>query len=153
MTEHALLSASASARWLKCPPSARLEEAVEEETNEYAQEGSFAHALAELYLANHLDIITKVQFNKDLNKLRENSFFSRELEQYVKIYVDFAIEKINEAKAHTKDAVVLLEMKLDYSPWVPGGFGTGASSGEKHPPRNGNRVPPAFCRIFADSTV
>ena len=37
----------------------------------------------------------------------------------------FALEKINEARARTPDAVVLLEMKLDYSEWVPGGFGTG----------------------------
>ena len=43
----------------------------------------------------------------------------------MQIYVDFAIEKINEAQARTKDAVVLLEAKLDYSPWVREGFGTG----------------------------
>ena len=47
MAEHALLSASGAGRWLSCPPSARLEEAVEEEESEYAREGSFAHSLAE----------------------------------------------------------------------------------------------------------
>lgn len=125
MAEHALLSASGAGRWLSCPSSARLEEAVEEGESEYAREGSFAHSLAELYLAYYLDLIKKSKFNKRLKELRQNSFYSQELDDYVKVYVDFAMEKINEAKARTKDAVVLLEAKLDYSSWVPEGFGTG----------------------------
>jgi hypothetical protein len=59
MAEHALLSASGSERWIQCQPSARLEEAVDEETSEYAKEGSFAHSLAETYLAHHLGLIKK----------------------------------------------------------------------------------------------
>lgn len=125
MAKHALLSASGAQRWLSCPPSARLEEAVEEQSSEYAREGSFAHELAELYLAQELGLIKKSEFNKRLKELRQNPFYSEELDAYVKIYLDFAIEKINEARARTRDAVVLLEMKLDYSTWVPEGFGTG----------------------------
>lgn len=125
MAKHALLSASGAQRWLSCPPSARLEEAVEEQSSEYAREGSFAHELAELYLAQELGLIKKSEFNKRLKELRENPFYSQELDAYVKIYLDFAIEKINGARARTRDAVVLLEMKLDYSTWVPEGFGTG----------------------------
>lgn len=125
MAEHALLSASGAGRWLSCPPSARLEEAVEEESSEYAREGSFAHSLAETYLAYHLGLIQKSEFNKRLKSLKQDPFYTQELDDYVKIYVDFAIEKINEARSRTKDAVVLLEMKLDYSEWVPEGFGTG----------------------------
>ncbi|MTI71060.1 MAG: DUF2800 domain-containing protein [Firmicutes bacterium] len=125
MTEHALLSASGSSRWMKCPPSARLEEVIEDEPSEYAKEGSFAHSLAELNLCYSLGNISKAQFNKELKKIKKNSFYTEEMKEYVQVYVDFAIEKINEGKAHTKDAIVLLEMKLDYSPWVPEGFGTG----------------------------
>ena len=125
MTEHALLSASGADRWINCPPSARLEEAMDEESSEYAKEGSFAHSLAETYLAYHLGLIKKSEFNKRLKKLKQDPFYSQELDDYVKVYTDFAIEKINEARARTPDAVVLLEMKLDYSEWVPGGFGTG----------------------------
>lgn len=125
MTEHALLSASGSTRWLNCPPSARLEAQIEEKASEYAREGTFAHALAELKLAHYLNKIPMLKYNSKLKKLKQDSFYSRELEEDVQIYVDFAIEKINEAKARTKDAVVLLETKLDYSPWVPEGFGTG----------------------------
>lgn len=39
--------------------------------------------------------------------------------------MDFAIGKINEARCITKDAIAMVDMKLDYSPWVPEGFGTG----------------------------
>ena len=125
MAEHALLSASGAHRWIKCPPSAWLEEAMEEETSEYAREGSFAHSLAETYLAYHLDQIKKSEYNKRLKKLKQDQFYNKELDEYVQVYIDFAIEKINEARARTPDAVVLLEMKLDYSEWVPGGYGTG----------------------------
>lgn len=52
-TKHALLSASASHRWLNCTPSARLEETLPEETSEYAAEGSLAHEIAELKLRKY----------------------------------------------------------------------------------------------------
>lgn len=125
MTEHALLSASGSDRWLNCPPSARLEAEIKEKTSQYAQEGTFAHAMAELRLAHYLGNITLLEQNSKFTKLKQDKFYSQELEDDVQIYVDFAIEKINEAKTRTKDAVVLLEARLDYSPWVREGFGTG----------------------------
>ena len=125
MGAHALLSASGSSRWMKCPPSARLEEQVADSTSVHAQEGSYAHALAELHLAFYLDKITKAEFYNQVKQKQESEFYSISLYEYVQVYIDFATEKINEARAHTKDAEVLLEMKLDYSPWVPEGFGTG----------------------------
>ena len=125
MARHALLGASNSDRWLNCPPSARLEAQVEEKASEYAREGTFAHTLAELKLAHYLGTLTTPKYNTKLKKLKQNDFYSEELESDTQIYVDFAIEKINEARAKTPDAAVLLEAKLDYSPWVPEGFGTG----------------------------
>jgi hypothetical protein len=76
---HALLNASGADRWINCPPSARLEEAMDEETSEYAKEGSFAHGLAETYLARHLGLIKKSELNKRLKKLKQDSFYSQEL--------------------------------------------------------------------------
>ena len=46
--DHATLSASGSARWIACPPSAKLEEKFPQETSTYAEEGTAAHALAEI---------------------------------------------------------------------------------------------------------
>lgn len=125
MVKHAILSASGSEKWLNCPPSARLEEQITEEKSEYAAEGTFAHKLAELHLQNYLKLIKKVEYDKKLKQLKENEFYSQEMEDYIQIYIDIAIEKINEAKSRSKDAIVFLEQQLDFSPWVPEGFGTG----------------------------
>ena len=47
MAKHAFLSASASHRWLKCPPSAKLCAEAKDEASPYAQEGTDAHELCE----------------------------------------------------------------------------------------------------------
>ena len=39
--------------------------------------------------------------------------------------VDYAIERIEDARAHCKDPVIMVERRLDFSLWVPEGFGTG----------------------------
>ena len=125
MAEHALLSASGAARWTRCTKSARLEEKLEERISGYAKEGTFAHALAELKLSYYLGSLTNAQFHKELEKMKQDDFYTDEMKQFTQAYVDIAIEKINEARARTKDAIVMVEMRLDYSPWVPEGFGTG----------------------------
>lgn len=50
---HAVLSASASKRWLNCPPSAKLNAEIPDITTEYAKEDTDAHELAE-YKVNQL---------------------------------------------------------------------------------------------------
>ena len=45
--KHAMLSASSSARWLACPPSAQLCAALPDTVTYYALEGTCAHELAE----------------------------------------------------------------------------------------------------------
>jgi len=57
--------------------------------------------------------------------MQESPFYSLELEDHIQTYLDIAIEKINSARARSKDAVILLEKRLDFSPWVPESFGTG----------------------------
>ena len=44
---HAKLSLSSSARWLACPPSALRNAELPDQTSEYAQLGTQAHALCE----------------------------------------------------------------------------------------------------------
>lgn len=122
---HALLSASGSKRWMNCPPSAQLEQDFEEKTSEFALEGTFAHELSELHLMLYNEDITKQTFTRRMNKAKKDKWYSEEMSDYVQVYVDLVIERINEVKAKTKDAVVLLEQRLDFSEWVPQGFGTG----------------------------
>jgi hypothetical protein len=125
MADHAILSASGSEKWLTCTPSVRLEQQFPEETSEYAAEGTFAHSLAELHLRHYLNPNKKTRYLRELKKAQENPFYSQEMEDHIQTYIDIAIEKINKARARSNDAVILLEQKLDFSPWVPEGFGTG----------------------------
>ena len=45
MPKHAYLSASASHRWLACPPSAKLCANIPDQASEYAQQGTDCHEL------------------------------------------------------------------------------------------------------------
>lgn len=124
MTQHALLSASGAHRWMVCTKSPRLEESMEEESSFYAEEGTFAHELAELKIAKESGFISKQKYDSRLKRLRQNSLFNEEMEQATDVHKDFCMERFNEARAETKDAVIMLEQRLDFSPWVPDGFGT-----------------------------
>lgn len=112
--KHALLGASSSARWLVCTPSARLEAMFPDEQSPYAAEGTVAHDLAEAILRHKLE-------GKKLPKHDH----SAEMVEAVNRYVDICEEKVNEARARSSDAEVMIEAKLDFSRWVPEGFGTG----------------------------
>lgn len=122
---HALLSASGSSRWIACTPSARLEESLEESTSEFADEGSAAHELAELHLSLYLGLITKRVFTSRWKQMQAGKYYSQEMEDHVRTYADIVIERMNEATARTPDAIVQIEQRLDFSLWVPDGFGTG----------------------------
>src|SRR5690606_38745151 len=56
---------------------------------------------------------------------KQNEFYNTEIEQAVQTYVDIVAEKMNEARARSKDPLILIEERVDFSPWVPQGFGTG----------------------------
>lgn len=125
MAKHALLSASGAKRWLSCPPSARLAEDFPNKTSEYAAEGTLAHEIGELTLRNKLGEISTRTFNSRLKKLKEGELFKEDMIDYVDIYVDTCMEKVAEARSISSDAVINLEQRLDFSVWVPDGFGTG----------------------------
>ena len=118
MTAHAKLNASSSKRWLACPPSAKLSEKYEATTSSYAEEGTQAHALAEMWVGSWLN-------GSDIFENELLKGCSQDMVDYISTYVDFVIERINAARAKSTTATILLEQKLDYSEWVEEGFGTG----------------------------
>ncbi|MGO4543254.1 DUF2800 domain-containing protein [Paenibacillus sp. 2TAB23] len=124
---HAKLSASGSERWLSCPGSVGLEALFPSESGSsvFAAEGTAAHELSEIHLAYLFNHITKAQHTKKLAAAKKGEFYSQEMEDHVQTYMDVVIERINEARAKTPDATILFEERLDFSPWVPEGFGTG----------------------------
>lgn len=117
---HALLSASGASRWLKCPPSARLEDELPDTTSEFAKEGTVAHEVCEILLRKHLGLIAKATATKSINKLKKDALFSDEMLDHASDYIDYITEKVK-----SDDATVLVEEQLDFSKYVPEGFGTG----------------------------
>lgn len=122
---HALLSPSSASRWMACTPSARFEERFEETTSSFAEEGTLAHTLGELLVQLRLGWIKKAEYKKRIKVIEDNEFYSDNMLEYCDDYAAFVIERFNEALAHTPDAKLFLERRLDMSDYVPEGFGTG----------------------------
>lgn len=115
-SKHAVLSASSSHRWLNCSPSARLEQEFEDRETEAAAEGTAAHALCEHKLRRAL----KMQSRKPISK-----YDCEEMDTHTDNYVQFVLETIAQAKEHCADPIINIEQRLDFSCYVPHGFGTG----------------------------
>lgn len=122
---HAMLSASGASRWMACTPSARLEQQFENKTSDYAAEGTLAHELGELKLRKELEGLSTRSFNSKVKKIQENKLYTADMPDYVDMYVETCLERVSEAKATTPDALFKIEQRLDFSEWVPEGFGTG----------------------------
>jgi hypothetical protein len=102
---HALLSASSAARWLACPPSAAAAEAYPAQDTEFTREGTLAHEVAELYARG--------------DRTAAAGEITAEMIECAIGYADY-IQELTKSE----DAIVLLEQRVDFSPWVPDGFGT-----------------------------
>lgn len=113
---HAVLSASSSNRWLHCNPSARLELEFEDRETSAASEGTAAHALCEHKLKRRL----KLRSDRPVSHWDND-----EMEQYTDEYVDFVMEQVIRERRRDENTQVLIEQRLDFSCFVPDGFGTG----------------------------
>lgn len=115
-SKHAILSASSSHRWLNCSPSARLEQEFDDRETQAAAEGTAAHALCEHKLRRAL----KQQSRKPIFQ-----YDCDEMDSYTDGYVQFVLETIAEARLICPDPIINIEQQLDFSCYVPDGFGTG----------------------------
>ena len=120
-TEHALLSASSAHRWLACTAAPRFEEQFPNGTSDYAEEGSLAHSICELYARKHFTVMTNRKFNSELKKLQAKPYYSDEMLKTAEKYVDYLREK---AMSYPTTPYVTFEVKVDFSDYVPEGFGT-----------------------------
>ena len=108
---HALLSASSAHRWLACPPSAVAAAAYENTSSEYAAEGTMAHEVAEIVVSGCIRPETgRDGFAPEV---------TQEMLDCAAGYRDYIQEQIR-----TPDAVRMLERRVDFSEYVPDGFGT-----------------------------
>lgn len=123
-TKHALLSPSASHRWLNCTPSAMLESYEPSSYSPYAAEGTEAHALAELKLSYILEKISVEEYETRFENFRLTSqFYNAEMNEYVNDYVNEVMTIVKEDNKGI-DCKVFLEEYVKFEDIVPNGGGT-----------------------------
>lgn len=120
---HAKLSASGASRWATCPGSVQMEEGIPDTESVYAKEGTLAHELSELKLKHYLDSkgFGKRKLNAAVKKIKEDELYQAEMDGFTDNYVDFIKEK---ALSFPSKPYIEIEKRVDFSSWVPGGFGT-----------------------------
>ena len=121
-TAHALLSPSAAHRWINCTAAPRLEADVEDKGSEFAAEGTLAHAYCAQKLKAFLGLPTEDEA-KEIAELNDR-YHTGKMDEYTDTYKTIVLEKYNAARAKTKDALLLIETRLDFSEYVPDAFGT-----------------------------
>jgi hypothetical protein len=124
--KHATLSASGSERWINCPGSVSASKDYPRTTTVYADEGTIAHEIADRVLKSKALIksaekyqgvslerleISVPSFNPDFT-------IPAEMVNYVQEYVDYVLS------FETAETIRFNEKRVDYSHYVPNGFGT-----------------------------
>ena len=123
-TGHALLSPSSSHRWLICTPSAMLESSEPTTYSPYAEEGTEAHALAEIKLSYMLGQINDTEYATKFDHFRLNSkFYNYEFNDYVNDYCQEVMTIVKEDYKNY-EVSVHLEQYVTFEDIVPNGGGT-----------------------------
>ncbi len=124
-TVHAKLSASSAKRWLNCPGSIRASEGYPYTSSIYADEGTLAHAAAE-------EAINTEEISKQTIK-KIDAFYeahpelggsSEEMLNDLSEYIDYVQEEYKDELRQDRAAKLMTEQMVDFSEYVPGGFGT-----------------------------
>lgn len=120
--KHAFLNASAAHRWLNCTAAPHFEKQFPSSTSSYAEEGTLAHSICELYARKRFTPMGVRKFNNALKKLKEQPLYAEEMLHTAQVYVDILDEKA--MASYKATPYVTQEVKVDYSDYVPEGFGT-----------------------------
>lgn len=116
MKQHAKLSASGSHRWINCPGSVKAEEGLPDKNSHFADEGTAAHELAEHILIN-TPYLSAFEYEGLPHPTHNAVTVNYEMCAAVQAYVDYVLTV-------GKNCDLDQEVKLDFSDWVPEGFGT-----------------------------
>lgn len=116
--KHARLSPSSSHIWLHCPPSVRLSEKYEDQSSIYAEEGTQAHSLCEWELKGALGLIRGDDPRPGL------SYYDQVMQDAAADYTEAVLQHYERLSERDIAAEVFIEEHVDFSDYVPGGFGT-----------------------------
>lgn len=114
--DHALLSASSAHRWLNCPPSALVAETYPQQDTVFTREGTTAHEVAESVARGS---VSASKLKCGAHEAAGATNVTHEMIECAEGYRDYIQEQ-----TRSNEAVTLLEQRVDFSAWVPDGFGT-----------------------------
>lgn len=113
MAKHATLSASSSHRWLTCTASVKACANIKDKGSSAAQEGTRAHEVADRALRAECDA------SEFIGQTIEGGVVDKTMVDYVQEYLDYVRSFVQ-----SKDDVLMPEQRVDYSNYIPKGFGT-----------------------------
>lgn len=118
---HAKYSPSHAAIWGTCTASVEAEKGFPDTGSSYAEEGTLAHAIAEVKLKKRFGLISDSVYKTALADLRADTLYQSEMEGYTDEYVD-EITRI--CTAFPEKPYIVVEKRLDMGHIVPDCFGT-----------------------------
>ena len=122
MRAHAVLAPSAAARWINCPASIEIcKDLPVPPSTAYADEGTLAHAVAELKLLRASGDIKPARYTARMKELKASEYWSGEMDEATDFYRDQIVEALAGAGP---DAILLVEQHFSLDSWAPGSFGT-----------------------------
>ena len=96
--KHALLSASAAHRWLKCTAAPTYEMQFPPKTSEYAEEGTLAHSICELYARKKFTVMSTRKFNSELKKAARTSALQARNADYLRVIRPVSVRGLHEIR-------------------------------------------------------
>lgn len=115
---HSIVSPSSAERWVVCTPSARLSVGCPRTTSVFAEAGTLAHRLGELYL---LDVLCQIHtgkrdlsYTEEFNKCKEHELYTDDMLLHVKKYTQYCMDIFSQDKKATM--YVEKEVPLFYNP-------------------------------------
>lgn len=122
---HALLSPSASHRWLHCTPCVLLEAKIPSKDTVFTREGTLAHEIGELCLKEYLGVIPDRPLFEIRGDIEAEGFDWNETYTYVREgYVDKVIAEFEAVRETDPEAMLLVESKVRMAPYAEECWGT-----------------------------
>lgn len=118
---HAVVSASSFERWSHCTAAPRYEEQFPSGTTEYAEEGTLAHSVCELFGKKKFKQISTRKFNSEIKKLQEHERWKDEMLKTAEFYANYLAEIAN---VYPSEPFVVFEKRVDLTDYIPEGFGS-----------------------------